>query len=471
MKFNVNTLVLSVPVLLWVIIRWCLDFNGLYGQDAHEYYRFTNELYGFFTGGEAPGAFFWPINYPVLGGLLKFIFRDSAIALQLLSVAAFTGVLFYVRKLVHLLFHQSDRQLDIYLLIFLLLSPYMLRSGMLVMSDMTAAFFIVAGTFHLVRYGDTVSRKDFMMGALFAGLAAMTRYASLVVIAIPAVYALWHALRNRDWLMPLGGITAAAIGFVPHILYRSETLFDWVNHYAIQYWSVGNFFRTTFDTTDGKVIYDSPNIVYALEHFYHPGFLFAGLIFLVFTKRSYLFRRRSLMVVIPVIAYTLFLAGVNYQNPRFLILTFPFVVVLMYPAYQKASGYLSTWMRKSALVGAVAIQLVLIGYVSLPHYQTNQLEQDASRMLAERTESKVYTFWLDAALKNYEVPQEVINLWEKDITTYEPDQLVLFNEAKFAYQWEGRNPMTNWQRLKTNYSLQKVDSLAGGWELFKIQVR
>jgi hypothetical protein len=60
-------------------------------------------------------------------------------------------------------------------------------------------------------------------------------------------------------------------------------------------------------------------------------------------------------------------------------------------------------------------------------------------------------------------------MWKEKINSFEKDGLVLFNEQKFKDQWKNKNPMINWNYLKMNYKLVKLESYDDGWELYEIR--
>ena len=74
-------LFLSLTLLLFAV-RVISGFNGLYGQDAYEYLRYTGRLTLFFQKGVNPGEFFWPVGYPFIASLLNLIINNGTIALQ-----------------------------------------------------------------------------------------------------------------------------------------------------------------------------------------------------------------------------------------------------------------------------------------------------------------------------------------------------------------------------------------------------
>ena len=75
---------MGIPLIL-ILLTQLLGFNGLYGQDSHEYLRFSRYLQEVFAGVEQAPTFFYPIGYPLFGSLLGYVF-SNVIALQLLSM-------------------------------------------------------------------------------------------------------------------------------------------------------------------------------------------------------------------------------------------------------------------------------------------------------------------------------------------------------------------------------------------------
>ena len=72
----------GIPVLSFVVFRYVFDFHGLYGQDAHEYQRYANELQQYYHGVFQPGRFFWPVNFPFFGGLISMMVVGINFAMQ-----------------------------------------------------------------------------------------------------------------------------------------------------------------------------------------------------------------------------------------------------------------------------------------------------------------------------------------------------------------------------------------------------
>ena len=73
---------------LLILVTNLLPFNGLYGQDSHEYFRFSQHLQSVLLSGTPVGEFFYPVMYPLIGAILGFVLPDVA-ALQGISLASF----------------------------------------------------------------------------------------------------------------------------------------------------------------------------------------------------------------------------------------------------------------------------------------------------------------------------------------------------------------------------------------------
>ena len=108
-----------VVLLFFVIIRFGLGFNGLYGQDAHEYLRFGKALHQFFLTGANPGDYIWPVNFPLYGALLSLLLSSVNFSMQILSVFSFIGILLYKLKILKLIFPGDEEKMSLVLCCFL----------------------------------------------------------------------------------------------------------------------------------------------------------------------------------------------------------------------------------------------------------------------------------------------------------------------------------------------------------------
>lgn len=481
-KFSKKGLAGGLLLLLLVaagllLLRFATGFNGLYGQDSHEYLRYAQRLADFFTSGADPGDYFWPVNYPLYGALLSLLTGDVLTVLQLISITAFLLTLVYIIRFISLFYPQQPLQSRVYAYIGLVvcLSPLMLQSALVIMSDMLAVFFTTAAVYHMLAYRDFQERRDFYLAIFLAGSAVMTRYATAVILLIPAVAFLRAYRPHIRWQESLWGLAIILFCVAPHFLIRAWQSAAFLEHPALVSWSIENWFKQQFNTTDGFASYRFLNLLYGFINTVHPAFFFLGGALAFFIRKKDLRSNKQLLLLASIVLYGLFLAGIPYQNLRFLLLSFPLVVVLMYPLFSRSiDRLLRPNFSVYLFVGVVVtIQLGLNYKYSSGTLQSNLLEQRIARTMksydAGEDKNPIYTFWIDSALKTYGIKNPIVNLWHKKLESADSSGLVLFNESSFRQQWQGKNPMQNWEFLKENYQLQKIEELPQGWELYRLE--
>ena len=94
-------LYILLPLTYFLVAR-AIGFDGVYGQDAYEYMRFSESLKNFITSGVNPGAFNWPIGYPLAVSLIDFIINNTFVSGQLVSILALTGIGIISKKFIDL---------------------------------------------------------------------------------------------------------------------------------------------------------------------------------------------------------------------------------------------------------------------------------------------------------------------------------------------------------------------------------
>jgi len=444
----------------------------LFSQDSYEYLRFSRRLAEFFITGRNPGDYFWPVNFPLLGAILSLIIKSNIFSLQLVSILSFVFAAFYTVKLISLLYPDSGKESYLYLTLFLCLSPFFFRGAFLVMSDMLAVFLTTAAIFHFLKYHRSLSRSDFFLTIFFAASAAMTRYASAVVLTLPGVLLAISFFRGFRFADLLLGLLIIAFCFSPHLLIKGANSTQFIGHEWLQSWSIKNWFLSEFTTVDGYQNYRFPNLLYGFSNFYHPGFFFMGIILLFFLQRKAFHQRENFVLIATTVLYALFLAGIPFQNMRFLLLTFPLAIITIFPLFQRFRHKI---LIKNGLVWSFAaliifIQFALIYRYSSGIYQANQIEREIARTVLTYRNRPIYTFAIDGALRCYGVDSDdIVNIWYSRLDSVKISSLVLFSEGKFKRQWEGRNPMINWQFIQRNYNLKKIETLPEGWELYQVK--
>jgi hypothetical protein len=72
------------------------------------------------------------------------------------------------------------------------------------------------------------------------------------------------------------------------------------------------------------------------------------------------------------------------------------------------------------------------------------------------------------AFPAYDITNPSENLWSRQIEHFDTGALVVFNLQETAPRWKGLNPMLNWERLNTGYTLKEVRTFDKGWRIYEI---
>ncbi len=459
--------------LLLILAFICLmKFNGLYGQDSYEYLRYTKCIKEFIKTGINPGDYFWPILYPIIGACFSLLF-PLPFALQLISILSLVVSVIYLEKLLILLFKTEQGTARIYLFLFFLLSPYMLRGSLVVMADSLTILCLISGTYYFEKYRRTHAGKYFLLVVSLFTAAICTRYAAFVVIfpfAITATFIFFRNFKLKTLPLSIGAILLLCI---PHLFIRSHSPLSFIHHEWYDSWSPLNLFRRQFNTSNGYSSYFFYNICYAFFNVVHPAFCFAGIILLVASLRIRYSKLKSFKLtpyIISILLYAFFMAGIPFQDMRYLLLTFPFILLILFPGYEYISSFLKKKnIRQCIMVGVVLIQLALFCRAFIPFYRYNKTEKYIATSMLHYSGRTLCTFSIDGALKSYGYTGKIINLWSTKLDTMpkaDSSLLVLFNTGQFSAVWENGNPIKNWDFLHKQYDMIKLEDMPDGWVLY-----
>ena len=166
-----------------------------------------------------------------------------------------------------------------------------------------------------------------------------------------------------------------------------------------------------------------------------------------------------------------FVAGLNFQNKRYLILSFPLVLILTAEGYQWFVRKIPAKWHIAIYGLLVVIQLGLCTYVFRSFYEYNQIEQRVAIMVKKQPPTTLYTFELNPSLESYGADHQVINLYHEPITTFSQGELLLVNPSKWEFQWKDRNPMINWVYAQENFEVELLGRDESGWELYRLGER
>jgi hypothetical protein len=177
------------------------------------------------------------------------------------------------------------------------------------------------------------------------------------------------------------------------------------------------------------------------------------------------------MMIIVILLYSLFLAGFTTQNLRFLLLTFPCVIVIYAGSFFRIHDYVKSRygiLIFTSVTFVIIIQVLLSCRAFKPFYEDSRTVREISASLKSYPGKAIYTFNIDMGLRAYNIQNEIINIWEKDIKIFRPGSLILFNYVTSYRQWKGLNPMNNWKRVKEGHHLLLREHYSGGWNLYEI---
>ncbi len=463
---------LIVPILCFAGIRFLLDFDGLYGQDSYEYYRFTKAVHHFIATGEYPGAFFWPVNYPLVGAFFSFVL-PTAWALQLVSFGAFILTLILLKKLLDAEFPEQ-KNAGLYLLITAVLSPYFFRASLLEMSDMLATLFVLLAIYLWKAYQPTLKKQYAFLFALTAALAFLTRYVALLVL-IPFGFQLlvlfWKEKQAKTFLI---SVVIFVLACLPQFILQTDSVQEYTNQLVILDWNIVHFFQSQFVTHNGQLNHPYINLMYVFAPVFHPGYLASGigLVFFLFRYRSKpatpsLFMR---LLLVSTVLYLFFLGGIPTQNMRFFIPIFPLVVLLLYKGYLLAQEKLPKPFFLILYLGAALGQITYFSISFSKLYARHHLEKSMATFIKDIPgEQPVYSFAVEGMLQTRGIERPVKSLYYEQYNQFETDALVVFNLEQFQDQWKGQNPMLNWNQMQKTHSVQELKDFGQGWKIYRIE--
>lgn len=454
-----------------LVFIWIMHFNGLYGQDSYEYLRYTKCIKEFIETGKNPGDYFWPMLYPIMGACFSFIF-PLPFALQFLSILSLALAGIFLQKLLCLLFQVEKDVIYPYLFLFFLLSPYILRSSLVVMSDSLAVFCITASVYCFEQYKRILSPGYFLALVFFSAMAVLTRYAAFVILLPFVVAVLVVFFKNFKTSLLFAALGIVFLLLLPHIIIKKHDLLGFIHHEWVGTWSAVNLFHRDFHTSNGYASYTFDNGIYTFFNVIHPAYCFAGIVFLFFLPYRKLKSTGALIYILSFLMYALFIAGIPFQNMRFLLLSFPLVLVILFPGYRAIRQLLENkkvW--KYTVWAIVIIQILLFARVFLPFYKDNKVEKAIAEKMLPYPDKTVYTFSIDGALKSYGFTGKIVNMYLIKLDTVQKIDtagLVLFNPGQFSEIWKDKNPMLNWNFFNAQYRLVKLEDMPDGWSLYRV---
>ncbi len=466
--FNQPWLCLLLLLLGLVFGLLFSGFDGLYGQDAYEYYRCSCELWN----ENAPDCHFPPM-YPLYSWIFSVIFGNTS-ALQMVSLFAFIGVMWFLNEIIRLIYGQKQI-IILYVLLFGGMSAYFFRGAILGMSDMLTTFFMIGGLYGLLRvYVNRLSLKTYggllVFSVFFLTQAVFTRYASIPLVLYYLGIGAFLVFRKISLqkaailivsaLVIVGGIAWVQKGFVTGGL----------THIHVKGWHLSHFFESVFHTPDGNLRFRFNNFFFGLFTQIHPGFGLLGVLFVVLLRRDSFTKVLLFLVWIPLGIYVVFLMGIPFQNIRFYILSFPLCVIIFFPPFMRLFGFLEKYQLESIFLTTVFfMQIILCVFALRSIIGLNRNETQMATFVQNRQfHLPIFTLGMEGKLYTTHYAAPVTSLFYKKITHYPDSFLLLVQPKVLETQWKSQNPNVNFQHIMRHYSADTVITFGEGWKLFKI---
>jgi len=476
LKINIAPFWIPVAALSALAsLCWLIGFNGLYGQDAHAYLQQSRLFFNFLQDFSK-----WPVReplselapgYPFAGACVRLLVGDAVFALQMVSLGAYAGSIWLFQALLRQLTpgaHAASRLT--YTILLCAMAPLLVRAGVSSMSDALGLIFCMATLLVVLRALQCPSWWLPLLAGLLAACACIVRFSNAPLL-MPSLLVLFVHLWKRKYFVSLlaYGLVGAAVllSLFWHV--------GWAKHSMWQDWSAWNLFRRNFETSNGQLSYYLPNIGYILVYpvLYYGFSPFIGLLFILFRRTDLQLYSKKILLACLVV-HLLFLATVPGQNARYLIPDYVLMLCLLFPAWDRMHAYgfyFLKWKWMRWILGVFCIiQIADTTLLLRPMLQRSQLERHAAAQTSTilPDHAILYAFDLDVALKSYLPDLQYRNLWEQRYPDFEPGAFVLFNEAKLAKQWAGKNPMLNWEALSKQNKLDTVLLLPESWVVYQV---
>jgi len=462
---------LFVPAALAMVWISAMGYQGLNGQDGHDYLQIAKAWQAWLAGGERPVMVEHPHGYPILGALLGQLV-GPLVALRIISLVGFIALI----RVILILFKGEARVeegtgRDVsfwFTMLGVSLAPFMLRYAMTTMSDVPAVALVTFAFYALVRWQST-RKPRWLFGMVIALICALTvrlAVAPIAVVMAGLVFAMWlkPTVPTGKLLLVVGLLGISAI-VVVEVLRQQGML----HNTPLAEWSPMNWFRRELHSDDGTLSYMFPNLVYALGVCVHPGQFPLGLVLLPFIRWRDLRSTLGSLASVVALGYVLFVAGMPFQNDRVMLLAQPFVVLLFYPAFCRARAWLSAGMAKPWLLlsSLAVVQIALFVRATTPFIRQAEVERSIANYLEQLHPQHLYTHGMGAALRTYLPSAVVTELWYGELEELEPGSFIVVHPANLEEQWPGLPAHSNWKKLQAHGAmavLQRPD----GWLIARL---
>jgi hypothetical protein len=458
---------LLLPLLLALVWIRANGYEGVNGQDAHDYWHIAREWKWHWAGGERPVMAEHPHGYPIAGAAVGLVVGNELIGLRVVSALSLLLLAFSLRWVLAR-YPENEGQLLAFVLLAVPAGPFLLRYAMMCMSDVPGIALVFLAYVMLVRWQQQEGPR-FLLWAMVFAAAAMTVRLAVAPLIGALVLAMVHGDKpGRRVRWTVACIAAGAL--IALVVFFADGAEGGVQHTPLAEWSPLNLFRRELHSDDGLLTYRFPNIVYVLGVFVHPGVLPIGVFLLPFVRAADLFTIRARMAAWCVGCYLLFIAGMPFQNDRVLLMAQPFVAVLLFPAFQRAWAWSAVKGPRPAwwVCAMAVVQLGLFARAIQPFMDQANTERALAGEVNALHPPRIYTHGMGAAFTNYCAPLPVTELWYSVMDTFEQGAVVVVKPQNLMEQWKGLPPGINWQRMR-DQGVELLDQHPDGWSIGRVR--
>lgn len=472
MKFSkqntsIFTLCIGIGFIIFLILRW-LGFDGLYGQDSYEYIRQAKEVKSAILGFQKPQDFYWAPGYPLALAILDVIIGNMIVTAQLLSVFTWGLTLFFLYSIARI--HVKSQKHFIFLLIISCVgfSAYFFRIMFTSMSDGLAVLLITIGLYYFEKSRAEKTYHLLHWSILFLSLSVFTRYAALPLVIVTILSSFFLLFKNRLWgssLISIGSILFVSVSF---LYLKDKNPGEIVNSSISASWNIHNFWSNSIQNEQGTLTYFAPNIFYVLYPIAHFGFIWLSIPVFIWGWYQKI-KVDSWTTIISLFVYCLFLAGIPFQNKRFLVLTIVPLFSILIPFIANICSNISKTRFIVLLTVITVLNLGVSLYSFEKVYQIQQTESALFENIRPIKMSRLYTFDVDLALQSRGLNVNVINLWKIESLEFKEGDYFLLNKIKWEDQWKDHLLMKNIEAITSNVNIFEIENYGNGWRLYKYE--
>jgi hypothetical protein len=473
-RLDRSILLLFLWPLFLALLCLCLGFNGLFGQDSHEYYRQSVELAARLGGAMANpptlGDYSFPSGFPFFAALLQVVGIGPALSLQMVSFLGLGLSAYWFYALLLRWMPGAHLRSKLLFVGLFLSAPVLVKATVVSMADMLALAFALGATNSGLN--SIENNKGAVWAALLGALSVLCRFALAGWILPLSIAAGWQLLKNRQWSSVLGALAMLGLVFSLHVWIKLPVEMLFTKSQLMSDWTPLNALRRTFSTIDGHLFYTLPNGVWLLSVSCHPGlFLFCPGLFFLFKRTDLMLPIRHVLLAC-MLGYAVVIVAYPMQNLRFLLPLWAMFLLMLFPAFDRFASYGFYFFAKFTrllLISSIFVQCAGIIWIMRPVISRSKHEQTmAASIKAQVPEGSVlYGMDYDVAMRNYLPKLQHRNVWVQNYERFEVGSYWLFSPSRLEKQWAGRNPMLNWDEANRQHRLILLCDLSDGWNLYK----